>query len=214
MTSSAPKPRTRKNPEDRRAEILDTAAALALRLGLEKVTMRLVAEKLDVRPGLISHYFKSVDELTCAAFELAAVREREAIFSVGMTEGDELGNIAQFLANVAAPDFENLGKLWLNVRHLSRYRESLRTVVNAQEELTLVGLTELIARAEQAGQVTSRDPRLAASGILVAIDGAGSYVNTAEPEALAELTPLIRVAAEYLLGLAPGTLPQRSTGGG
>jgi len=209
MTSSTPRPRIRKNPEDRRAQILDTSAALALQLGLEKVTMRLVAEKLDVRPGLISHYFKSIDELTCAAFELAASREREAIFSQGMLEGDELGNISQFLSNVSAPDFENLGKLWLNARHLARYRPSLRSLVSTQEALSLAELTKLVTRAQEAGLVTAADAKRAATGIFVIIDGAGSYVNTTDPLALSELTPVIRTAAELFLELPPGGLPQR-----
>jgi len=209
MTSSTPRPRIRKNAEDRRAQILDTSAELALQLGLEKVTMRLIAEKLEVRPGLISHYFKSIDELTCAAFELAATREREAIFSLGMEEGDELGNIAQFLSNVSAPDFENLGKLWLNARHLSRYRPSLCSLVSAQEELSLAELAKIITRAQDAGLVGNVNAEQAATGIFVIIDGSGSYVNNTEPKALAELTPLIRAAAEFFLGLSPGGLPAR-----
>lgn len=215
MTSSAPRPRIRKNPEDRRAQILDTSAELALQLGLEKVTMRLVAEKLAVRPGLISHYFKSVDELTCAAFELAATRERDAIFSQGMVPGDELGNIAQFLSNVSAPDFEDLGKLWLNARHLARYRPSLRSLVSEQEELTLTRLAKLIDRARQAGVVNTPSAMQAATGILVIIDGSGSYANTiepgdcAKPGPLADLAPLVHAAAEFFLGLPPGGLPRR-----
>ncbi|MFE6993528.1 TetR/AcrR family transcriptional regulator, partial [Streptomyces pharetrae] len=72
MPSSVPRKRTRKDPAARRAEIVDAAAGVALREGLECVTLRRVAEELDVRPGLISHYFPSADDLVAEAFGSAA----------------------------------------------------------------------------------------------------------------------------------------------
>ena len=53
--------RARKRPEERRAEILDTAADIALREGLERITLRAVADQLGVRPGLSSHCCAAAD---------------------------------------------------------------------------------------------------------------------------------------------------------
>ncbi|WP_141363755.1 TetR/AcrR family transcriptional regulator [Glutamicibacter uratoxydans] len=206
MRSSAAKPRVRKNPEDRRLEILDTASQLALRMGLEKVTMKLVAEHLEVRPGLISHYFRTIDELLCAAFERAATREREALFE---GQGEELKGLAAlcaFLRQATAPDFSDLGKLWLDARHQSRYRAALREVVIAQELLTNQQLSTCIEQALEMGEISGIDPEQAATEILIVVDGAGSYVNTSSEEATAALAGVTWRMSERALGLEAGSL--------
>ena len=53
----------RKPPKERRAEIIEAAAGIALADGLERVTARRVAEALGVFPGLVNHYFGSADDL-------------------------------------------------------------------------------------------------------------------------------------------------------
>jgi AcrR family transcriptional regulator len=60
--------RQRKTPEERRQEILDATVETAIRLGLDAVTARDVARAAGVVPGLIHHYFASVDELLAEAF--------------------------------------------------------------------------------------------------------------------------------------------------
>ncbi|WP_449341177.1 TetR family transcriptional regulator, partial [Streptomyces canarius] len=78
MSSSVQRKRVRKDPAARRAEIVAAAAAVALTEGLECVTLRRIAEELDVRPGLISHYFPSVEDLVAEAFADAATAEIDA----------------------------------------------------------------------------------------------------------------------------------------
>ncbi|MFJ2617950.1 TetR/AcrR family transcriptional regulator [Glutamicibacter sp. NPDC087344] len=206
MRSSTAKPRVRKNPDDRRHEILTTASQLALRLGLEKVTMKLVAEHLEVRPGLISHYFRTIDELLCAAFEQAATTEREVLFARDEDMAPGLVPLAAFLQRVNAPEFVDLGKLWLDARHQSRYRPALRQVVSEQEQLTQQKLTDVIEEAMEHKDIPRGDAFGVATQILLVVDGAGSYVNTSEPQALAELAPIMQRMAEQALGLPEGSL--------
>ena len=78
--SSAESAARRKRPEKRRAEIIETAATIAVAEGLEKVTARRVADVLGVVPGLVNHYFRSADDLVAAAFAHAAAGEREQVF--------------------------------------------------------------------------------------------------------------------------------------
>ncbi|WP_313812457.1 TetR/AcrR family transcriptional regulator [Glutamicibacter sp.] len=207
MRSSATKTRVRKKPEDRRLEILDTASQLALSLGLEKVTMKLVAEQLEVRPGLISHYFRTIDELICAAFEQAATGEREGLFAAE-EQAQPLDAIRSFLGRVTAPEFSDLGKLWLDARHQSRYRPMLREVVATQEELTFRRLAEVIAQAVERRELHGIDPQLAATEILVVVDGTASYVNTSAPESGIALAEVIWRMSEQALGLPSGALHQ------
>jgi DNA-binding transcriptional regulator YbjK len=61
--SSPDRATRRKPPDERRAEIIETASAIALAEGLDKVTARRVADALGVFPGLVNHYFRTADAL-------------------------------------------------------------------------------------------------------------------------------------------------------
>ncbi|MGW4651868.1 TetR/AcrR family transcriptional regulator [Kitasatospora sp. NPDC004289] len=205
--SAAPRtPRTRKAPAERRAEILDTAAGLALTEGLERVTMQLVADRLGVRPGLISHYFPAIETLLCEAFTHAATRERTALLPPAEADLPPLRRMALFLDRVSSPAFTDLDRLWLNARHLSRYRPALREAVAAQEARTRTELTQLIQDGVTAGEFTTDDPEAACLLLLVVIDGLGSYANDTTDYTHPTLATLPRTTAEHYLGLPRGTL--------
>ncbi|MFI5533025.1 TetR/AcrR family transcriptional regulator [Kitasatospora sp. NPDC051853] len=199
-------PRTRKAPAERRAEILDTAARLALTEGLERVTMHLVADHLGVRPGLISHYFPAVETLLCEAFTHAATRERTALLPPSEADLSPLRRMALFLHRVSGPAFTDLDRLWLNARHLSRYRPALREAVATQEARTRTDLTRLIQEGVTTGEFTTDDPEAACLLILVVIDGLGSYANDPADYTHPALGTLVRTTAEHHLGLPPGAL--------
>jgi AcrR family transcriptional regulator len=208
ITSSTPGKRVRKAPEERRAEILDTAARLALDKGIERVTMKQVATELGVRSGLISHYFASIDALHCEAFERAVTAEREALFEA--PEGaSALDRLREFLGRVAGARFAELGRLWINGRHLARYRGELRRVVDDQEAQMRARLTGLIAEGQRAGEFTAPDPERVGLVILVVIDGLHASANSDTQVEHPVLDGLVQSVAERELGLAPGTLKPR-----
>jgi AcrR family transcriptional regulator len=79
--TSRPQATARRKPaSERLAEIIETAAAIAVAEGLDRVTAKRVAADLGVFPGLVSHYFATADELVATAFAHAAAGEREQIF--------------------------------------------------------------------------------------------------------------------------------------
>ncbi|MFI8962546.1 TetR/AcrR family transcriptional regulator [Streptomyces sp. NPDC053493] len=208
MTSTPRGTRVRKDPAERRAEILDTAARLALARGLERVTMQLVAAELGVRPGLISHYFATVDGLLCEAFARAVTRERDALLPAADQALPPVRRMARFLARIGDPDFANLGRLWLNARHLARYRPNLRRVVAAQEAVMREALTALVEEGVRTGDFDTDDPLGACVVILVTIDGLDSYSNADPDEPLCHpvLDTLVVRVAERELGLESGAL--------
>ena len=61
-------PRRRKAPEIRRQEIVDAVVSLAAERGLGSITVRDVAQRVSVAPGLIHHYFPSFDALLTESF--------------------------------------------------------------------------------------------------------------------------------------------------
>ncbi|MFI1379434.1 TetR/AcrR family transcriptional regulator [Embleya sp. NPDC020886] len=209
MTSSPPPTRIRKPPEERRAEIVRIAARIALEEGLERITLRRVADELGVRPGLIGHYFPAADDLVSESFTHAATKERGSLLP-----GEEAGlapidRLARFLTRLTDGDYADLSRLWLNARHVSRFKTGLRAAVRAQEELTRDALATLIDEGVRRGELTTEDPLGVALHILVNIDGLGAYTNDDVPFDHPALRDMTITTAERLLDLPVGTLRAR-----
>ena len=205
MVSSSQATRTRKRPEERRAEILAEAARIALAEGLEKITLRAVADRLGVRPGLISHYFPAAEDLVIAALALAIGEERAHLYG---GEGSSLQRIAALVARVEGGRESGLDRLWLNARHLCRFLPALRDVLEEQEALDRDQLMAIIADGVAAGEFVQVDPFSATVEILIAIDGVGAYANNDQPFEHVSFTRYVRTAAERALGLERGSLDQ------
>ncbi|MFD5432129.1 TetR/AcrR family transcriptional regulator [Kitasatospora sp. NPDC127067] len=211
MTSSVQRKRVRKSPEDRRAEIVGAAAEVALTEGLECITLRRIAEQLDVRPGLISHYFPAVEDLVAEAFGSAATAELEALLPTEPPDGSALRHLARFFARTTGPSYDDMSRLWLNARHLSRYRPVLRERVLDQENGWRGRLGGVIAAGVEQGEFHTDDAVLTAVRILVVIDGLAVHANTGLREHPSSVTRLAAATAERELGLADGTLNPADT---
>ncbi|MFB7594021.1 hypothetical protein [Streptomyces sp. NPDC056160] len=107
-------------------------------------------------------------------------------------------------------EYRDLGRLWLNARHLSRFGAGLRSAVAAQESVTRGALADLIEEGARAGDFEVDDALGAALHILVTVDGLGAYANDDEQVAHPALDDMVIAVAERLLGLAPGTLRARA----
>ena len=205
--SSAVAPRVRKRPEERREEILATAADIALTEGLERITLRAVADRLGVRPGLITHYFPAAEDLVVAAFARAASGEREQLFPEAGTATDRL---ARLVAGFENHDSWDLARLWLNARHLSRFIPALDAAVVEEEALNQAGLVDIIRRGVASGEFADVDPVGACTRIFMAVDGQSSYVNNTRELAGDAYEHFVSDVAEWTLGLEPGALRARS----
>ncbi|GAA4600709.1 AcrR family transcriptional regulator [Actinoplanes octamycinicus] len=202
MTSSPSPSRTRKTATDRRAEIVRAAGTVALAEGLESVTLRRVADELGVRPGLISHYFPAAEELVATAFGATASAELDELLPA--SDAPPMERFRRFFAAAIGEMFDDVSRLWLNARHLSRYRPVLSAEVNRQQDNWHGRLTAVIADGIAAGEFRAGDAAVAATRILVAVDGVSTYVNVGQipPEAAAFAV----LTAERELGLPTGSL--------
>ncbi|MFF4710910.1 TetR/AcrR family transcriptional regulator [Streptomyces eurythermus] len=208
MSSSVQRKRIRKDPAARRAEIVAAAAAVALAEGLECVTLRRIAEELAVRPGLISHYFPSAEDLVAEAFGSAATGELDRLLPANLAAPTPTGRLARFLARTSGEEYDAISRLWINARHLSRYRPVLRDRVARQEAAWRGRLEALIQDGVAAGEFVTDDPLTVAVQLLVVLDGLGVHANTATPERPAAVLRLPVTTAERELGLRPGTLDE------
>ncbi|MBJ6623056.1 TetR family transcriptional regulator C-terminal domain-containing protein [Streptomyces sp. DHE17-7] len=212
MPSSVPNKRIRKSPAARRAEIVAAASAVALSEGLECITLRRIAEELAVRPGLISHYFPAVEDLVAEAYGDAVGAELDALLPADRAGASPTRHLARFFARATGPAFDDISRLWLNARHLSRYRPALRERVAVQEAAWRDRLESLIRDGVEQGEFRTDDPMVAAIQILVVLDGLGMLVNSADTE---DDPPAVRrlpiTTAERELGLVEGALTAADT---
>lgn len=215
MASTPPRPvaslapttgstRSRKKPDERRAEILAEAASIALDEGLERITLRAVADRLGVRPGLITHYYPAAENLVIAAFTRAASFERDLFFP---SEGGPVERLAHFLRRIESGASVPLGRMWLNARHLSRFSPALGAALRDQDALDRDRLTAIVRAGIAAGEFADVDAEGAATRILIAVDGVGSSVNDMTADQTI-LDSFVWEVAEWTLGLAAGSLPR------
>jgi AcrR family transcriptional regulator len=209
-SSRATPPRTRKPPEERREDILACAAAIAIEEGLERITLRAVAARLGVRPGLITHYFPIAEDLVVAAFARAAVLEREQFFT---SDGTPLQRLAHFIDHVERGRSLPLARLWLNARHLSRFSPALDAELEVQDALDRERLMVIIEDGIASGDFGEADAEAACIRILIALDGGGSYVNASTQIEHPAHRQVVADVAEWALGLEAGRLRGAIDGG-
>ncbi|MDN4614147.1 TetR/AcrR family transcriptional regulator [Leifsonia sp. F6_8S_P_1B] len=195
--------RIRKPARERREEILATAAVIALDEGLERITLRAVATRLGVRPGLISHYFPAAEDLVEEAFVRAATIERERFFP---PDGPPLERMRHFVHHIETGVSLPLARLWLNARHLSRFAPALEATLQEQDALDRARLRALVEDGIATGDFARVDPEAASIRILIAVDGGGSYVNSTADLSDPAQVHFVADVVEWTLGLEAGSL--------
>ncbi|MGV9778028.1 TetR/AcrR family transcriptional regulator [Streptosporangium sp. NPDC003464] len=206
MPSSVQHKRIRKTPAARHAEIVVAAAAVALSEGLECVTLRRIGEELGVRPGLISHYFPSAEDLVAEAFGSAASAELDTLLPAERPDGTPTQHLARFFAHAAGEAYDDISRLWINARHLSRYRPVLRDRVAEQEAAWRGRLEGLIRQGVEREEFRTDDPYVTTIQILVVLDGLGAHANTDTSDRPEAVTRMAVTTAERGLGLPSGAL--------
>ncbi|MFF1356123.1 TetR family transcriptional regulator [Streptomyces sp. NPDC058297] len=204
MPPSVQRKRIRRTPAARRAEIVGTAAAVALAEGLECVTLRRIGEELGVRPGLISHYFPSADDLMAEAFGSAAGAELDSLLPAERAQGTPTLHLGWFFARASGESYDNISRLWINARHLSRDRTVLRDRVAEQEAAWRERLTGLIRAGVDRNEFRTDDPYMTSLQILVVLDGLEAQANSDTLNRPAAVSRMAATTAERELGLPEG----------
>jgi AcrR family transcriptional regulator len=184
---------------------------VALKEGLECITLRRIAEELGVRPGLISHYFPAVEDLVAEAYGDAAGSELDSLLPADRAGATPTQHLARFFSRATGAAYDDISRLWLNARHLSRYRPVLRDRVAAQESAWRGRLEGLIREGVDEGEFRSQDALMTAIQILVVIDGLGAHANTAFTDRPPRIARMAVITAERELGLPPGALSDAPT---
>ena len=147
----------RESEENRRASLIAATQELVAEGGPEAATVRAIAARAGVTPGLIRHYFQSKDELTRAAYRSLmdgmTAKGSDALEGVGAAPEERL---AAFVAASLRPPVLDAGAvvLWAGYMHKIRndsdllavhetaylaYRESLEALISALPRQTTQG---------------------------------------------------------------------------
>jgi AcrR family transcriptional regulator len=195
--TSRPQATARRKPaSERQAEIIETAAAIAVAEGLDRVTAKRVAAELGVFPGLVSHYFATADELVATAFAHAAAGEREQNFGVALLADRPVDRMRRLLGFWLHQDRDPVSLLWLDAWQAGRRRPALMAEVGRQMNADLIA----------AGDFDIDDPGEPALQILSLVDGLSVQAATRQTVDYAPVRAMVIATAERLLALPAGTL--------
>jgi AcrR family transcriptional regulator len=191
---------------ERRTEIVQAASVLALAEGLESLTLRRVADALGVVPGLVNHYFRSVEDLVAEAFGAAAYGETSAVFIAVDEEGTPLQRMRALIGLLVTQDRDDISLLWLDAWQASRQRPALHAEVSRQMLVWQQRVADLISSGVADGVFRSDDPPAAATRIMAVVDGLSVHAAMRSPVDYDVVRQMVIDSTETELGLRPGEL--------
>lgn len=202
--------RDRKKPEERRREILDTALRVADDLGLDRITSRDIASTLRVAPGLVHHYFASVDELVAAAFAHFAEAELQRCRELVEAQPPLPALRAYLMRGLHDPDRPRSARLWMGAWIAAARRPELAAEVDKQMQAGQELLRDLIIRGAEDGAFAPADARISANRILALMDGilVQHSMQGLAPQSFGDVDVLVWETVERELAIPAGTLTE------
>ena len=170
---------------ERRERILQAMALCVVEEGIQGASLRKVAKRANATTGMITHYYRSKDELFVEALRAAALRFRELMQSSGTRPGmDRLKKRLEtrFKAQEEVPSWKYFLEYWAAATRSEELRKH-------HVDLSRAGTQNIIEDVEQAirdGDADPNlDPRLAADITHALYYGLG-ILSTLDPESFSE----------------------------
>lgn len=196
--------RRSKPPEERKQEIVDTAARLFTERGYEQTTVREIVGELGVAQGLFYYYFKNKEEVL---FAVVQQRGKQLIEQIAVIIADRqvspllrarmaLDVISHFFYQDAALDWGFPGDL--SPRMMLRFQQMTSEMLEPY-------LVELLSQGQQSGEFSVIHPLYTARFILSGFIGLS--VNQEHPSS-EEIVWMVRHMVERILSLPEGALDE------
>ena len=142
------RPYRRETEERRREDLILAALDLVASGGVQAATVRAIADRAGVTPGLIRHYFQTKEDLTRAAYHrLMQQMTTDSAAVLDDAPTDPRARLARFVAASVSPpvvDMTSVG-LWAGFVHDVQRDAAMREVHNATYLAFRDKLQELIA---------------------------------------------------------------------
>jgi AcrR family transcriptional regulator len=164
---------TRDPPDIRKRKLIEATAQCLAELGHAGTSVRAVAAKANVSPGLVAHHFKGIDDLIVATYDHVGAQVAETLAqAIENAAGGPESKLRAFIeASFKPPVLDrDLLAIWLSFWSLVRRDPAVRKVhrkVYADYRSRLETLVAGIARAHG----LRIDAHLAALGFTAMLDG-------------------------------------------
>lgn len=205
MSTPDVRPRTRKSPQQRSGEIHDAAVSLAREEGLSALTLRAVAARAGVVPGLVAHYASSMDELLARTFRELTASELDDVRAQTETEAEPAARMARMISTVLSSGHNDVTLVWVDAWSLGRGSAALSVAIDEQMAAWQSFIARIIEDGRAAGVFRTEDTDAVAWQILAMIDGIAAHALTRRTDA-ALFAARLAQACETLVGAAPGAI--------
>jgi AcrR family transcriptional regulator len=201
--------RTRKDVDERRAQILDATQEVALERGLADLRVGDVAQHLGISSGLVHYHFSSKDELLVEMLGNMATSDIARLQETVAASGDPVDRLDRALREyLPASGRDESWALWIDWWDEALRSEALATI-SSQFDTAWAGiLEELIESGVADGIFDSKDPRGAAWRLSALLDGlAIQVVLPRRTLSRREMLDHARVGAAREVGLPRSAFP-------
>ncbi len=201
--------RTRKDVDERRAQILDATQEVALERGLADLRVGDVAQHLGISSGLVHYHFSSKDELLVEMLGNMATSDIARLQETVAASGDPVDRLDGALREyLPASGRDESWALWIDWWDEALRSEALATI-SSQFDTAWAGiLEELIESGVADGVFDSKDPHGAAWRLSALLDGlAIQVVLPRRTLSRREMLDHARVGAAREVGLPRSAFP-------
>jgi len=197
--------RARKSPAERSAEVTDAARALALEHGLSGITLRAIASRIDVAPGLVAHYQPNMEALIARTFESIVAAELDEVSALLAAHPTPREQLAVLLGTLLDGTRDDVTVVWVEAWALGRRNDALAASVREQMDAWRDVVQGVVESGVASGEFETDDAASVAWQLLGMIDGLNAHALVRWEDAR-DRGSRIEHAVEGMLGMRRGAL--------
>jgi AcrR family transcriptional regulator len=201
--------RTRKDVDERRAQILDATREVALVRGLAHLRVADVAAELGISSGLIHYHFSSKDELLVEMLRTMAMTDVARLRETVQAKGDPVDQLDGVLrAYLPSARRDESWALWIDWWDEALRSEPLATISSEFDTAWAGILEDIMVAGVEDGIFDCKDPHGAAWRLSALLDGlAVQVVLPRRTISRREMLDYARIGAAREVGLPRSAFP-------